>query len=442
MRLVKTEVREAAAGAAPNASPSSAPAHLSRIRKRMIFECLAKVSSLCVYFLMLSLLDGPGLSDKDIRSGILLTVIVVLPLFFYGLKNYTEARKAVTEMWAQTQMSFGDMARIVSGRKAIKQDVDYSRPYIEVLQGQIGDSLAESEREVVAAIEQMSRLIERAGQQRTRIALSVESGKSLTEATHAKVERNKEVITAIQTQQGAQLAQMRRNFERIRNLSNGVCALTPLIKVISSIAQQTNLLALNAEIEAARAGSAGRGFSVVAMEVRKLAVLSTGAAADIGEKISATCKSVSAELSEAHAALAEQETSTAMSHLMGGLEAMQKEFANNGELLLEVIAEVDSSYGEMVDRLSDALGHIQFQDVMRQRMGHVQESLAAMGDHLIELNGKPDAPDWDGQLERTFKSLLDAQLDQYRMASQTVTHLAVSGGETCAGHSGPAIELF
>jgi methyl-accepting chemotaxis protein len=92
--------------------------------------------------------------------------------------------------------------------------------------------------------------------------------------------------------------------------------------------------------------------------------------------------------------------------------------------------------------LSTALGHIQFQDVMRQRMEHVQQALADMQDHLLELVALPRDPAWDGCLQRTFKSILKAHLDQYKMASQTITHMAISGGKSSADHSAPAIELF
>jgi len=122
----------------------------------------------------------------------------------------------------------------------------------------------------------------------------------LTTNTEIRVQNNKEIIGAIEMQLNMQTEEFRNNFERIKGLAGEVGALTPLIKVITSIAQQTNLLALNAEIEAARAGSSGKGFSVVAFEVRKLAVRSTQAAADIAAKINATCKRVEEEMADAY----------------------------------------------------------------------------------------------------------------------------------------------
>jgi methyl-accepting chemotaxis protein len=103
---------------------------------------------------------------------------------------------------------------------------------------------------------------------------------------------------------------------------------------------------------------------------------------------------------------------------------------------------VDANYEESVIRLSQALGHIQFQDVMRQRMQHVQEAMVEMRDHLQHLKEKPCDPAWDGTLDVTFKSILAGHLEKYRMASQTATHFAASGGAAETGQSRPAIELF
>ena len=421
---------------------SGCKTRLSKARARLLSQTALGLSCILLSYLSLSYWLGPVFNIYKSRIVESLLLLFVIPLMIGKWSNWVQARRGIAELGIVGTLSKSQLMNVAARRSAMKDELKDSEPYIDVMHNQIGDSLAESEREVIKVIEQIGILNAQANQQREHIAQSIKSGRDLTESTHLRVENNKQIIAAIDMQLDSQVEEFRNNFDRIEGLSREVGALMPLIKVITSIAQQTNLLALNAEIEAARAGNAGRGFAVVANEVRKLAVNSSQAASDISAKIHSTCKRVDVELAGARESLQQHEASSAMNQLVSDLGAMQSEFARNSQLLLEVITEVDANYEESVNRLSQALGHIQFQDVMRQRMEHVQEALVEMREHLQQMSEKALDFVCQGELDHTFTEMLEAHKGKYRMASQTVTHLAVAGGQSSAELDRPAIELF
>jgi methyl-accepting chemotaxis protein len=356
--------------------------------------------------------------------------------------NWTQARRGIAALGDIGKMSAEELALIVIRRDAISDELTDSRLFIETIHHHIGDSLAESEREVVGVIEQITFLNAKANQQKNHIAQSIQSGNDMVANTQTLIDSNKGVIAAIGAQMNSQLGKLRADFDQIHGLADEVLAFAPLIKIISSIAQKTHLLALNAEIEAARAGEAGRSFAVVALEVRRLAEDSTKAAKDIGERITATCARANQEMADARAALEEQGTVDVMGGLLADLAKMQQDFSDNDQTMRNLIVEIDADYQDSVDRLSQALGHIQFQDVMRQRMEHVQSALIEMRDHMGWLSEKPNESNWDGDSKPTFTAMLAAHLDSYRMASQTSTHNAAAGNGSKSSQSRPAIELF
>ncbi|MHA1730247.1 MAG: methyl-accepting chemotaxis protein, partial [Promethearchaeota archaeon] len=111
--------------------------------------------------------------------------------------------------------------------------------------------------------------------------------------------------------------------------------------LISNIASQTNLLALNAAIEAARAGDAGRGFSVVAEEVRRLADDSKNAAEQINKIISSIRESVNLAIKNSN--ISQKSVTDGKSFLIQTQEKLN--------LLFEIIGNTDTEIGNTVTNI-------------------------------------------------------------------------------------------
>lgn len=170
-------------------------------------------------------------------------------------------------------------------------------------------------------------------------------------------------------------AQMDNVTEAINQIKETSMNITGIVKEIEDIAFQTNLLALNAAVEAARAGDAGRGFSVVASEIRKLASKTTDASKMTAELIQKSTKSVEEGSTLVHA------SEQSLKHIVNGardvatkIERISQSNIQQANFIIQI--------RQSIEQISDI---VQGNSATSEESAAASEELAAQAQILKEL---------------------------------------------------------
>lgn len=193
------------------------------------------------------------------------------------------------------------------------------------------------------------------------VAQSASETASFTRTANDNAEKSKLVVAEASASVLALVEEVQRATERVQEMQQDAQRINDVLGVIGAIAGQTNLLALNAAIEAARAGEQGRGFAVVADEVRALAGRTQQSTSEINEMLSKLQQGVSSAVLAMEQTKASCEaTANTTSRVNVSLDDMASAVSRIHDLSAQIAtaAEQQSAVTEEINRNMAAIRHM------------------------------------------------------------------------------------
>ncbi len=263
------------------------------------------------------------------------------------IKENEKAITAQRDTIAETARDADEISdQLASAADELSAQVDESRRGAEVQQQRAS--------ETATAMDQMNATV-------MEVARNAGEASENARTTKEKAVEGQELVGLVVTS----IQALEQNSEELKSsmeeLGQRTDSIGQVMNVITDIADQTNLLALNAAIEAARAGEAGRGFAVVADEVRKLAEKTMDATKEVGEAITSIQESTRTNISATENAVQSIVKSTDLASKSGdALDEIVQMVETSADQIegIAAAAEEQSASSEQISRATEEINEI------------------------------------------------------------------------------------
>jgi len=251
-------------------------------------------------------------------------------------------------------------------------------------------------------------------------AVSVESNNAATAAREGST-------TVADTIEGMETIREKVGFsaKKVQEMGNRSDQIGAIVETIDDIASQTNLLALNAAIEAARAGEHGKGFAVVADEVRKLAERSSAATKEIGSLIRGIQETVAEAVTAMNESAAEVETGTeraskagtALENILKAAEAVNEQ----AQLAASAVSQMGSLSNELVAAADDVSAIVEENTAATEEMAAGSNEITQAIDNIASVSEENSAA-----VEEVSASAeeMSAQVEEVTASAMSLSEMA------------------